>query len=104
MKRWSAVLLICVALTWLLAACGTVNVTGTWSQADQTAKLVFEEDGSGTLLLDGESLHPFIYEVSDNTVTLTGEDGTFAYTCDVQGDQMTMTGSSGQSAALTREP
>lgn len=104
MKRWILLLLGCAIMACLLAACGTVNVTGTWSQADQTTKLVFDEDGSGRLLLDGEALHPFVYEVSDHTVTLTGEDGAFEYSCDVRDDQLTMTGSDGQTAVLTREP
>lgn len=104
MKRWMALISAGLLMALLLTACGPVDVTGTWSQGDQTARLVFSEDGSGTLLLDGESLHPFTYEVSDNTVTLTGEDGVFEYTCDVRGDQLTMTGSDGQTAQLTREP
>ena len=92
---------VCVALAILLSACGTVNVTGTWTQAGQTTSLTFREDGTGYLTLEGEPAHPFTYVADGSTVTLTGADGTFEYTCQVRGSELTMTGSSGQSAVLT---
>lgn len=64
--------LICI-LCLSLCACSGGKIVGTWEQQkeDSVMSMVFKEDGTGSLLMDGLVVYNYTYTKSGGTVTIT---------------------------------